>query len=142
MYWSYFRITAKLIVESGAHPFLHSNCQDQLIYIKFNLQIYYPPQYFWGVWHYRYANTELTRRVFDQFSWEQNFLNKNFNEKVEIFDKTILNTHSNSNIIMHEAVIINDRDPWWFNSEIKSLLNAKLLNFMVVLEIILVSEGN
>ena len=71
----------------------------------------------------QHANTELTRRVFDQYRWEQNFLNKNFNVKVEIFNKTILNTHSN--IITHETVILNDRDPPWFNSKIKSLLNAK-----------------
>ena len=57
-----------LIIESGVHPSLYPNCHHHLIYAKFNLQIYYPRQYYREVWHYNNANTELTRRAVDQFN--------------------------------------------------------------------------
>ena len=37
---------------------LHPNCQHQVIYAKFNLQIYYPSQYYRKAWHYKDANIE------------------------------------------------------------------------------------
>ena len=33
-----------LVIESGVHPSLHQNCHHQIIYAKFNLQIFYPPR--------------------------------------------------------------------------------------------------
>ena len=33
------------VVESGVHPSLHPNCRHQIVFAKFNLQIYYPPSY-------------------------------------------------------------------------------------------------
>ena len=38
-----FASQPNLIIESGVHPSLHPNCHHQLIYAKFNSQIYYPP---------------------------------------------------------------------------------------------------
>ena len=35
-----------LIIELGVYPSLHPNCHHQLVYAKFNLKIYYPPQYY------------------------------------------------------------------------------------------------
>ena len=82
-----FASQPNLIIESGVHPSLHPNCHHQLIYAKFNLQIYYPPQYYREVWHYNNANTELIRRAVDQFNWQKAFLNKHVSEKVNIFNE-------------------------------------------------------
>ena len=60
-----------LIIEFGVHPSVHPNCHHQLINAKFNLQIYYIPQYYKEVWHYSDANTELIRRAVDQFNWHK-----------------------------------------------------------------------
>ena len=76
-----FASQPNLIIESGVHPSLHPNCHHQLIYAKFNLQIYYPPQYYREVWHYSDANTKLIKRTFDQFNCQKTFLNKNINKK-------------------------------------------------------------
>ena len=119
-----FASQPNLIIESGVHPSLHPNCHHQLIYAKFNLQIYYPPQYYREVWHYNDANTELIRRAVDQFNWQKAFLNKNINEKVNIFNETILNILRN--FIPHETVLCDDRDPSWFNNKIKSLIHEKI----------------
>ena len=122
-----FASQPNLIIESGVHPSLHPNCHHQLIYAKFNLQIYYPPQYYREVWHYNDANTELIRRAVDQFNWQKAFLNKNVNEKVNIFNETILNILRN--FIPHETVLCDDRDPPWFNNKIKSLIHEKNITF-------------
>ena len=46
--------------------------------------------------------------------------NKNVNEKVDTFNKAILNILSN--FIPHETITCDDRDPPWFNKKIKSLI--------------------
>ena len=49
--------------------------------------------------------------------------NKNVNEKVDTFNKTILNILSN--FIPHETITCDDRDPPWFNKKTKSLICEK-----------------
>ena len=34
-----------LVIESGVYPSLHQNCHHQIIYARFNLQMFYPPPY-------------------------------------------------------------------------------------------------
>ena len=111
------------VVESGVHPSLHPNCRHQIVFAKFNLQIYYPPPYPREIWHYKQANTELIRRAITDFNWDRAFLNTNVNEKVSIFSNTILNILSN--FIPHETIVCDDKDPPWFNRTIKSLIQEK-----------------
>ena len=87
------------------------------------MQIYYPPQYYREVWHYKDADIELIRRAIDGFNWQKAFSNKNVNENVDTFNKTILNILSN--FIPHETITCDDRDPPWFNKKIKSLIYEK-----------------
>ena len=47
-----------LIVDSGVHPSLHSDCNHQIIHCKLNLNIEYPPPYEHLVWDYNKANVE------------------------------------------------------------------------------------
>ena len=54
-----FTTQPNLVVESGVHSSLHPNCHHQIVFAKFNLQIYYPPPYPREIWHYKQANTEL-----------------------------------------------------------------------------------
>ena len=84
-----------LVAESGVQPSLHPNCHNQIVFAKFNLQIYYPPPYLREIWHYKQANTELIRQAITDFNWDRAFLNTNVNEKLSIFSNTILNILSN-----------------------------------------------
>ena len=118
-----FASQANLTIESGFHQSLHPNCHRQLIYTKFNLQIYYLPQYHIEVWHYNDANTELIRLAVGQFNWQKAFLNKNVNKNVNIFNEKNLDILRN--LIPHETVLCDDRDRAWFNSKIKSLIHEK-----------------
>ena len=91
----------------------HSYFHHQITSTRFNVEVVYPPPHVWEAWHYKYANTELIRQATNKFNWQRVFLNTNTNEKVCIFDSTILNICSN--LIPHEFV---DKDPPWFNKKI------------------------
>ena len=112
-----------MVIESGIHSSLHSSCHYQIDFSKFSLKICYPPPYSREVWHFKEAKTGLIRIALNDFNLERAFSNTNVNEKVCIFDKSVLNVLSN--LIPHETILCNDKAPPWFNSRIKSLLQAK-----------------
>ena len=111
-----FTSQPNLIIESGVHSSLHSNCHHQIIFAKFNLEVVYPPPYVRKFWHYKDANTKLIRWAINEFNWRRAFSNTNVNEKVDIFNSTILNILSK--FIPHKFVVYDDKDPPWFNKKI------------------------
>ena len=104
-----FTSQPNLITESAVHPSLHPNSHHQIIFAKFNQEIYYPPPYFCDVWHYQDANTDFIRRATDIFDWDKAFVNTNVKEKVFILNKTILNILSN--LIPHEKLTLMIKTP-------------------------------
>ena len=58
-----FTSQANLVTESGVHSSLHENCNHQITYVKFNLNVIYPPPYETEVWHYKLANSECIQRA-------------------------------------------------------------------------------
>ena len=58
-----------------------------------------------------------------KLNWERAFLNTSVNEKVDIFNRTILNILSN--FIPHEIILCDDKDPPWFNQENKNFNSRK-----------------
>ena len=90
-----------LIADCGVHSSLCSNCHHQIVFAKFNSHIVYPPPYLCEIW--------LIRRAVKEFNWERAFSNTSVNEKVDIFNRTILNILSN--LIPHEIIVSNDKDP-------------------------------
>ena len=125
-----FKSQPNLIVNSGTHPSLHPNCHHQIIYAKFNLKIHYPPPYTRHVWHYEDSNDDLIRTAINQFNWEKAFENKNVDEKVLTFNKTVLNILSN--FIPHELIVCDDKDSPWLNTKIKSLIHEKIKRYKVL----------
>ena len=118
-----FTSQPNIVVKSSVHPFLHPNCHHQIIFAKFNLKIYDQPPYLRKVWYYKEANADLIKRAISNFNWEKAFSNTNINEKVSLFNKTILNIPNN--YIPHETIICDDKDSPWFNSRITSLIENK-----------------
>ena len=96
-------------MESGVDYLLHENCHNQIIYAKFNLEIYYPPPYEWEIWHYEKAKVENIRKPINQFPWAMGFTNIDVNKKVNLFNKTI--KHIIGNYIAYETITCDDRDP-------------------------------
>ena len=105
-----------LSVESGTQPSLQSNCHHQIIYAKFNLEILYPPPYTREVWHYQDSNAELIRPSINDFNWDRAFANEYVDQKVVIFNETVLNVLSN--FIPHEVIVCHDKDPPWFKGKL------------------------
>ena len=108
-----FTSQANILIKSGVHLFLHSNCHHQIVFTKYGLKIFYPSLYFRHVWHYREANTDLSKHEMNNLNWEKAFFNTNLNEKVSLFNKMVLNILNNYNL--HETI----------NSRIKSLIEKK-----------------
>ena len=112
-------------MESGVHSSLHANRHHQLPYVKFNLNVFYPPSYERELWHYKLASSDCIQRAKKNFDWEKAFPNVDVNKKVLFFNETILNIIRN--FIPHEIVTCNDRDPPWMTRSIKKAIKDKNL---------------
>ena len=64
------------------------------------------------------AETHLSRRALNDFIWQRAFSNANVNEKICIFNKSVLNVLII--FIPYETMLCDDKDPPWFNSRIMS----------------------
>ena len=118
-----------MITDSCLNSSLHSNYHHQIVFTKFDLHIVYPTPYLREIWHYRETNRRLIRRAIKEFNWERAFSNTNVNEKVDIFNRTILNILSN--FIPNETIVCNDKDPPWFNNRIKNLIKEKNATYKI-----------
>ena len=47
-----FTSQPNVVLESGVHSSFHQNCHHQIIYVKINLKMCYPPPYEREIWHY------------------------------------------------------------------------------------------
>ena len=55
-----------LVIDSGVHPSLHTNCHHQIVYCKLNLNIKFPPPYERLVWDYNKADTEKIQKSIEK----------------------------------------------------------------------------
>ena len=107
-----FTSQPNLVIESGVHSSPHSSCHHQIVFAKFNLKICNSPPYLRQVWYFKEVETNLIRRELNGFNWERAFSNININEKVCIFNKSVLKVLIN--FIPHETILCDDKDPTWF----------------------------
>ena len=106
----------------AVHASLHA-IFPQIIYAKFNLQVYYPPLYEKVVWHNKHANTDHIKKDTRGFNWERSFANKDVNEMVNIFNETMSNVLNN--YILHDIIICDDQDHPWINNKVKNAMQEK-----------------
>ena len=59
----------------------------------------------------------------DLFYWKNTFEDTSVDEKVNIFNKTVLDILHN--FIPHETFLVDDKDPPWLTKTIKNLINKK-----------------
>ena len=105
-----------LIVDSGVHPSLHSNCHHQITCCKINLNIEYQPPYEHLVW-------ECIKKSIESVNWEVMFNNKQFHKQISIFNEVLRNIFSNCT--PNKLVTFDDRDPPWLNDFVKSKIKWK-----------------
>ena len=58
-----FTSQPNMIIDSGVHTSLHSNCHHQMIYAKLDLKIIDLPPYERTVWHFKNTNSDHIKRV-------------------------------------------------------------------------------
>ena len=109
-----------MVLESGVDHSLHQNCHHQIILVKFNLKVYYPPPYERAIFHYSQTNDDHIQQSINLFDSENASLNTDVDSLAIIFSNTLLNILHN--YIPHETKICNGRDPPWMTTEIKELM--------------------
>ena len=109
-----------MIMDSGVHPLLHSNCHHQMINVKFNLKIFYSPSYEGTARHFSRANSDHIKRAINLLDWESLLNNLDVNEQVSAFNETTMNIMSN--FVPNELITCDD--PPWMNRYIKNLIAA------------------
>ena len=114
----------KLSVNSGVHTSLHQNCHHQIVYFRFNLDIYYPPPYQRLIWDYKKADTKVIRKALDLVNWERLFDNKDINSQVTVLNETVLNVFRN--YVPNKYITIDDKDPVWMNDIIIKIKTKNL----------------
>ena len=117
-----------LVINSGVHPSLHSNCHYQITYCKFSLIINYPPPYNRQVWEYKKADTTLIKKALSQANWYFLFDKKDVNYQVKILNDTITNVFSN--FVPNKILLMTETLHGWMNR-----LNRKFSGKMVFIEI-------
>ena len=111
-----------MIVDSGVHPLLHSNCHHQITDANFDLKIFYSPPYEGTVWHFSWANSDHLKKAINLFDWESLLNNPDVSEQVSVLNQTIMNVMSN--FVPNELITCDDRYPPWMNWYIKILIAA------------------
>ena len=115
-----FTIQPNLIMESGVHSSLHSNCHHHRAFAKFNQKIHYPSPYEREIWHYQKADVDQIRQAISKFPWDNRFANISVNEQVQLFTQTFQNIIFN--YIPHETITCDDRNPPWIDEKIQKLV--------------------
>ena len=107
-----------LVVDSGVHPSLHTNCHHQITFCKFNLITEYPPPYQHLVWDYKRANVNSIKQALYQVNWSTILSNKDVHQQVNILNSIILNVFTN--YVSNKVITVDDKDPPWMTDFIKS----------------------
>ena len=118
-----FNSQHNLLIESGVHPSLQPSCHHQVAFVKFNLDIVYPPPYEREIWHYQKANIDLIKRAINSFDCGKALSSIDVDKIDPIINQTIINILCN--FIPHETILFDDRDSPWMNKEIKKFIHEK-----------------
>ena len=96
-------------MDSGVHVSVHPNCHHEIVNAKLNLKVEYSRLYERLVWDYKKTNTQLLNGTTETINWEKLLENKNVNEQLYLFNKTMLNIFHN--FIPNNNIICNDKEP-------------------------------
>ena len=118
-----FTSQPNLVSNSGVYSSLHNNCHHNIIYAKFNLKIEYPPPYERLVWNYSKADITSIQKSASQFNWENSFMYLTLDEKIDLFNSTLLNIFSN--YCPSKTIACDDSEPPWLSDDIKTMIKEK-----------------
>ena len=82
------------------------------------------------MWNFKKANITSIRKAIHTVKQEFLFFNKSVNEKVSIFNNTLMNIFSK--FILNKFVAIDDIDPPWMTDRIKNKIIKKKVNRKII----------
>ena len=68
-----FTNQSNLVIDSGVHPSLHTNCHHSIVYSKLNVNVKFTQPYERLVWDYNKADTEKIKKSTKRVHWENIF---------------------------------------------------------------------
>ena len=90
-----FTSQPNMVIDSGVHTSLHSNCHHQMIYAKLDLKIIFLPPYERTVWHFKNANCDHIKRVISFITNETITCDDRDPPWMNSFIKTLIRTKDN-----------------------------------------------
>ena len=111
------------VVETGVSPSLDNQCQNQIIFGKWNIVNPLPPPYRRTIWEYPKANVASVRYLLSRYNWYDCFHNLGCDEMVEKFYgilKSIL-----YECVPNKVIKCSDKDPPWIPYEVKHAIKRK-----------------
>ena len=70
-----------MLTEYGVHPSLYPKCHHQIIFVKLNLKVEYPPLYECLIWDKKADIPSINLSTFI-YDWGKSFEGKSINEQV------------------------------------------------------------
>ena len=107
----------------GVLPSLDKFCRHQVIFGNLKMSLPSPPPYKRTIWHYSEANVQSIRNSMNNVDWVNSLSPLTPSEMVENFTKTLYAILSL--YIPSETIRINDKDPPWLTSELKTAIKRK-----------------
>ena len=102
-----------MVVGSGVHPSLPTNCHHQILYCKLNLNIKSPPPYESLVGDYKKSDIKKIKKSIERVNSEDMFYHKDPNQQAPAFNITLINIFSN--FVLNSLVTFGDREPPWMD---------------------------
>ena len=106
---------------------LNENYHLLIIYSKFDNKVLIVPLNEKTIWHYKNANTDLMKKVIDNFDFKKASEGFESNRKINILSGTVFNIMNN--FIPNKTILIDDRDSPWISKKIKTLILEKNLGY-------------
>ena len=79
------------------------------------------------IWHYKNANTDLMKKVIDNFDFKKASEGFESNRKINILSGTVFNIMNN--FIPNKTILIDDKNSPWISKKIKTLMLEKNLGY-------------
>ena len=114
-------------MDPGIYLSLNENYHLLIIYSKFDNKVLIVLLNEKTIWHYKNANTDLMKKVIDNFDFKKASEGFESNRKINILSGTVFNIMNN--FIPNKTILIDDRDSPWISKKIKTLILEKNLGY-------------
>ena len=112
-----FWTNESLISDHEVDVLIFDKCHHNIIYGKITTRLHLPLTYIREVSDYKKANIQNVKKAISNFDYNKAFENLSVDEKVELFDKTLLNIFKN--YIPNKKIKCDYRQPPWMSYNIK-----------------------